>query len=232
LPVTGLIFAHRGSPRGSRDNTLDAFRAAIEAGADGLELDVHTTRDGRFVVHHDDAIDGALIAAMTADNAHQLARTAGYELPELADVIELARGRVRLDVELKAAGCERAVVKLFSDHGLSAADVIVTSFNAKVVARVVEFDADVLTGLLVEQATAADAIDTYFECGADVLAPRHDMVNGEFLREMEREEVVLLPWTVNDPGSMRWLFRAPSVLGIITDRVAEAVRVRAEAPSA
>jgi hypothetical protein len=57
------------------------------------------------------------------------------------------------------------------------------------------------------------------------------MVNGEFLKETEREEVVLLPWTVNDPGSMRWLFRAPMVLGIITDRVAEAVRVRSEMAS-
>lgn len=232
MPLNGLIFAHRGSTLGLRGNTIDAFRAAIDAGADGLELDVHVTRDGRLVVHHDDAIGGALIAAMTGDTAHQLARTAGFELPELADVIELAGGRVRLDVELKAAGCERAVVQLFADHGLSAADVLVTSFNAQVVARVVEIDADVLTGWLVEQATAADAIDTYFECGADVLAPRHDMVDGQFLREMEREEVVLLPWTVNDPGSMRWLFRAPSVLGIITDRVTEAVRVRAEAPSA
>ena len=86
-------------------------------------------------------------------------------------------------------------------------------------------------GWLVDQATTADAIDTYFECGADVLVPRHDMVDGEFLRETEREEVVLLPWTVNDPGSMRWLFRAPMVLGIITDRVAEAVRVRSEIAS-
>ena len=232
MSLNGLIFAHRGSTRGPRENTIGAFRTAIEAGADGLELDVHVTRDGHLVVHHDDAIGGALIAAMTGDAAHQLAQAAGFELPELADVIELARGRVRLDVELKAAGCERAVVKLFADHGLSAADVMVTSFNAKVVARVVEIDADVLTGLLVEQTTAAEAVDAYFECGADVLAPRHDMVDGEFLREMEREEVVLLPWTVNDPGSMRWLFKAPSVLGIITDRVAEAVRVRSEAPSA
>jgi glycerophosphoryl diester phosphodiesterase len=232
LPLNGLIFAHRGSTHGSRENTIDAFRAAIDAGADGLELDVHVTRDGRLVVHHDDSIGGAVIAAMTVEAARQQAKAVGFELPELADVVELARGRVRLDVELKAPGCEKAAVRLFADQGLSAADVMVTSFNAQVIAKVTEIDADVLTGWLVERATTADAIDTYFECGADVLVPRHDMVNGEFLREAEREEVVLLPWTVNDPGSMRWLFRAPAVLGIITDRVAEAVRVRAEVASA
>jgi glycerophosphoryl diester phosphodiesterase len=227
LPLNGLIFAHRGSTQHVRENTLDAFRAAIEAGADGIELDVHTTRDGRLIVHHDATIGDTAIAAVTGDAARQLARAAGYELPELAEVIELARGRVRLDVELKAAGCERSVVRLLAQHGLSAADVLVTAFDARAIATIVELDADLLTGLLVEDLAAADAIDRYFECGADVLAPRHDMVNGDFLREAEREEIPLLPWTVNDAGSIRWLLKSPHVLGIITDRVAEAVRVRA-----
>jgi glycerophosphoryl diester phosphodiesterase len=226
LPVNGLIFAHRGTTTTARENTLDAFKAAIDAGADGLELDVHATRDGKLVVHHGDDIGGALIAAATADAARELAQKAGYQLPELADVIDLARGRARLDVELKSAGCEKAVVKLLADQGLSAADVIVTSFNAKIVAKIIEIDADVLTGWLVESGTAANAIDTYFECGADVMSPRHDMVNADFLREAEREEVALLPWTVNDAGSMRWLLKSEAVLGIITDKVAEAVRVR------
>ena len=224
-----LIFAHRGSAQSFRENTLDAFRAAIAAGADGLELDIHATRDGQLVVHHDAAIGSARIAAMTGDAARQLARTTGFELPDLGEVIELARGRVRLDVELKAVGCEQAVVKLLAEQGLSAADVIITSFNAHVIARIANIDADVLTGLIVERISTAEAIDNYFECGADVLSPQHDMVNRDFLREAEREEVVLLPWTVNDPGSMRWLQRSTTVLGIITDRVGDAVRVRAEA---
>jgi glycerophosphoryl diester phosphodiesterase len=228
LAGNGLIFAHRGTATAARENTLGAFRAAIDAGADGLELDVHATSDGRLVVHHDDAIGGARIAAMNAAAARELTQAAGYELPELAEVIELARGRARLDVELKAAGCEKAVVKLIADHALSAADVIVTSFDAAIVKRIIDIDADVLTGWLVSSGSAAAAIDTYFECGADVLAPRHDLVSADFLREAEREEVALLPWTVNDAGSMRWLLRSNTVLGIITDRVTEAVRVRDE----
>jgi glycerophosphoryl diester phosphodiesterase len=229
LPLNGLIFAHRGLTTNARENTLDAFTAAIDAGADGLELDVHATSDGRLVVHHDDAIGGAVIAAMTADAARELAQRAGYALAELADVIEVARGRARLDLELKAAGCEKAVITLLADQGLSAADVIVTSFNARTVARIIEIDADVLTGWLVDSGTAAATIDTYIECGADVLAPRHDLVTADFLREAEKEEVALLPWTVNDAGSMRWLLKSETVLGMITDNVAEAVRVRSAA---
>jgi glycerophosphoryl diester phosphodiesterase len=139
----------------------------------------------------------------------------------------LARGRVRLDIELKAAGFERTLVRLLADHGLSAADVIVTSFDPKVVSRVTQIDADVLTGLLVEDTTTSRAIDLYFECGADVLAPRHDMVSPALLSEAEREEVMLLPWPVNDPVLMAQLFASNAVLGLITDAVAEAARVRA-----
>jgi glycerophosphoryl diester phosphodiesterase len=223
---TGLVFAHRGFAARAHENTLDAFRAAIDAGADGLELDVHVTRDGRLVVHHDNAIGGALLAATTADAARQLAAAAGYRLPELGDVIELARGRVRLDVELKAAGCERMALDLFADQGLTAADVIVTSFDAQVIAKVIAIDADVLTGWLVQKQPMDVAIDRYFECGADVLAPRHDMVDDALLAEAGREEVPLLPWTVNDPVAMRRLLSSSAVLGIITDRVDEAVRLR------
>jgi glycerophosphoryl diester phosphodiesterase len=228
VPLNGLIFAHRGHTAGAHENTIDAFRAAIDAGADGIEIDVHATRDGHLVVHHDDSIAGAHIAAMDRDAATRQALTQGYQLPELGDVIELARGRVRLNVELKSIGCEQAAVRAFADYGLSAADVLVTSFNAQVVARITDLDADVLTGWLVERRAMADAIDTYFECGADVLAPRHDILNGAFLAEATKEEIVLLPWTVNDAGSMRWLLRSEPVLGIITDRVSEAIRIRTE----
>ncbi len=47
------IIAHRGASGLAPENTLPAFRAAIEAGADGIELDVHLTRDGHLAVHHD-----------------------------------------------------------------------------------------------------------------------------------------------------------------------------------
>ena len=53
-----LVLGHRGSPRRARENTLEAFALAREDGADGVELDVHRTRDGGLVVHHDADIEG------------------------------------------------------------------------------------------------------------------------------------------------------------------------------
>ena len=53
MPDRPLRIAHRGMPRRLRENTLPSFAAALAAGADGIELDVHATSDGVVVVHHD-----------------------------------------------------------------------------------------------------------------------------------------------------------------------------------
>jgi glycerophosphoryl diester phosphodiesterase len=78
--VTGqgwpINLAHRGASAHAPENTLEAFRLAVESGAGGLELDVHLSRDGHVVVIHDPTLDrttnetGA-VAAMTLDELRQ-----------------------------------------------------------------------------------------------------------------------------------------------------------------
>jgi glycerophosphoryl diester phosphodiesterase len=76
-----LAFAHRGGAALRPENTIEAFDNGLSLGADGIEFDVHLSRDGVVVIHHDDTLDrttGARgpLAAMTAD---ELARVdAGY----------------------------------------------------------------------------------------------------------------------------------------------------------
>ena len=57
---TPLRIAHRGGSGLWPENTIEAFRNAIDLGADGLELDVHLSRDGVLVVHHDEALNPAI----------------------------------------------------------------------------------------------------------------------------------------------------------------------------
>jgi glycerophosphoryl diester phosphodiesterase len=77
-----LVIAHRGASAELPENTLPAFERAIELGADAIELDVHADGDGRLVVTHDPP-----------------RRRASY--PELADALDLMRGRIPAYVELK-----------------------------------------------------------------------------------------------------------------------------------
>src|SRR4029079_3148849 len=101
-----LVFAHRGGSALAPENTLDAFDNGLALGADGLELDVHLSRDGRVVVHHDRTLDRttALTGPIAARDAEVLERAG---VPALDDV--LARYRdARIIVELKVNSREMA----------------------------------------------------------------------------------------------------------------------------
>jgi glycerophosphoryl diester phosphodiesterase len=94
-----LVFAHRGGSALAPENTLAAFDNGLRLGADGLELDVHLSRDGVVVVHHDRTLDRTttLRGAIAARTAAELERA---DVPSLAVV--LARHRdARVIVELK-----------------------------------------------------------------------------------------------------------------------------------
>ena len=101
-----LVFAHRGGGALAPENTIAAFANAVALGADGIELDVHLSRDGVVVVHHDETVDrttpghGA-VAGLTAS---ELAR---LDVPALADVLAKFRD-TRVIVELKVNSRELA----------------------------------------------------------------------------------------------------------------------------
>ncbi len=94
-----LVFAHRGGAALARENTLDAFEHAVALGADGVELDVRVSRDGRVVVHHDQTLDRTttLRGPVNRVEADELSRAG---VPELAAVLRVCRA-VRVIVELK-----------------------------------------------------------------------------------------------------------------------------------
>src|SRR5262249_51516845 len=128
MPKT-LNIAHRGDSKSHPENTLAAFRAAVEIGVDMCELDVQLTRDGALVVIHDDTVnrttDGkGAVADLTLDEIRKLdagARFAGgargERIPTLEEVFSATRGRCGLNVELKVAGAERKVAQLIRATG-------------------------------------------------------------------------------------------------------------------
>ena len=166
-----VVVAHAGGRSDATPNTLEAFGHAISLGVDLIEFDVRRTADGELVVHHDDAISGRRLATMTYLASAQCAEAAGYTLPRLREVLELAAGRVKLDVELKEIGSETTVLRLLADCGFRPADVVVTSFEGAAIAAVKAASADTRTGLLVYDVTGAQALELFRKSGADFLAP-------------------------------------------------------------
>ena len=100
--------AHRGASAERPENTLPAFELAIVQRADVVECDVRATSDGALLLLHDATVNRTTsgtgeLRAMTAAQARELDAGEGQRIPELGDVLALAAGRVRVNVNLKEA---------------------------------------------------------------------------------------------------------------------------------
>src|SRR4051794_650940 len=127
-----LRIAHRGMPRRLTENTLPSFAAAIAAGADGIELDVHATADGVVIVHHDPTLAGREISLTPCRELQALELAPGVHVPTLSDVCSLIGGAAELFVEIKGNGIEMLVVEALSDYDGPAA---IHSFDHALIGR-------------------------------------------------------------------------------------------------
>lgn len=131
------IIAHRGGNGYQPENTLAAFRKALELGVDAIELDVHILRTGELVVIHDIMVnrttDGeGYVADFTFNELRKLDAGQGEKVPTLNEVIELVNRQVPIIVELKAVGTGKPLATLLNDYlakGWQKEDFEVISFN-------------------------------------------------------------------------------------------------------
>ena len=160
-----LILAHRGVSSQCPENTLAAFRRAIEIGADGIELDVHRSKDGQLVVCHDETVDRTtdgkgVIQEMTVQELSRLDAGGWFNpsfkeerIPLLEEVLELlAPTSLQLNIELKTdyyfyPGIEEDTYALILAHGMED-QVILSSFNHHTVLRFQGIAPKVRTGIL------------------------------------------------------------------------------------
>ena len=143
-----INLAHRGASKMAPENTMEAFRLGIEAGAGGLELDVHLTRDGRVVVIHDPTVDrttggtGA-VAEMTLDELRALDaghrfnpddgadfpyRGRNVRVPTLAEVLRVFPGVVvNIDMKADRPAIEASVLRVLREAGAGGRALVVSS---------------------------------------------------------------------------------------------------------
>jgi glycerophosphoryl diester phosphodiesterase len=215
MTVTPLRIAHRGMPRRERENTLPSFAAAIAAGADGIELDVHSTADGVVVVHHDPVIPGGMAIASTGwrDLQHE-ASVHDVQVPTLAEVCDLVEDHVELFVEIKGSGIERQVVAALAGHrGPSA----IHSFDHDAISRLSALDRRLRLGLLFEE-RPPDVTSILAAAGATDAWPHHTLVDGALVDAVHRMGGRVIAWTVNNQRDIARL-AALGVDGLCTDDV-------------
>jgi len=162
IPV--IIEAHRGDSANAPENTLSAFRRALDLGADSIELDVHPALDGTLMVIHDSTLDRTTngTGAIQTKTVEQLRRLdagawfatefAGEKIPSLEEVFTLLAGsRTNLNIEIKASppgfNVPRALVNLLRRFGKER-DYIVSSFNLQALLEVRKIEPKITLALI------------------------------------------------------------------------------------
>lgn len=204
-PRRPAIVGHRGASAHAPENTLGAFRRAIEDGAQLLECDVHLSADGHVVVMHDETIDRTAAAGsplrtgalgeLTRAELEQVVLEGGERVPFLDQLLDLAT--VPLFIEVKAAAAAQAVAALLGalppDAPAAASTVI--SFHAEALAEI-RRGADVPVSYLVAQVTE-DAVATARELGAAGIGPSVDGLSLRAAAALREAGLSINPWTVN-----------------------------------
>ncbi len=227
-----LIFGHRGASAYAPMNTIPAFELAYQQGADGIELDVHLSKDGQLIVLHDFTVDHTtngtgMANTMTLADLKQLdagfkfgAQFQGTRIPTLDEVFEAVGSKLLINVEIKSIteetdGVEQVTADCIQRHHLESS-IIVSSFNPLALKRFRAILPEVAIGYLFapDYTFYPEVMDTLPH---EALHPYHEAIDALLVEKARQAGQTINTWTVNDPAQAAKL-RAMGVQGIITDK--------------
>ena len=201
-----LILGHRGASSAHPENTLEAFAAAYEGGAQGLEFDVRGDANNVPVLSHDRSLqrragDARNVDELTVAELKTLDVGQGYKIPTFAEALTLAGGRGFLDIEVKQAGIEREILEAVKGYrgqwGISC-------FDWDCLATFRSLDRDVKLWLL-----AINFSDSLFETASKLgtvgIAMHHSQLNEATMAQAANAGLSVIAWTVNDAAEAQRL---------------------------
>jgi glycerophosphoryl diester phosphodiesterase len=216
-----IAISHRGLRATATENSISAFDAAIEAGAEAIELDVHASGDGVIYVHHDPVftIDGTTIAFAAADSSViSKAKLADDQpIPTLDQTLEAIGMRARVFIEIKARGIESDVTRCLRRHFDGYDNYAVHAFDHRVVKRMLELLPTVRTGIL-QVAYPIDSCSAMRAAGATDLWQHVDFIDARLVSDVRSCGGRMIAWTANSRTQWESL-SALGVDGICTDHI-------------
>jgi len=218
-----LILAHRGFSGMYPENTILAFEKAFEIGADGIELDVHASKDGQLVIMHDNKVERTtngkgLIGTMTWSEIQELDAGQGEHVPLLEDVISLCKQHDKfLNIEVKGLGIQEKIVELLHKYDFID-NVLVSSFMHVQLPPFKKLDPRIKIAILIAKVSPRILTSTIAKfTGADAINPEYTTCTDKFLKTARKKNYTVYPWTCDDVDFAKKLALA-GVAGIITNR--------------
>ena len=203
-----ILTGHRGAAKLEPENTLLSIQKAIDLGVDQIEIDVHLTRDEHLVVIHDTTVDrttdgqGA-IADFTLAEAKQLDAGKGEHIPTLQEVIDLVRGKVILQIELKGPNTAEPVVRAVEHNGMEN-EVLLTSFVHERLRETRELNPNLRLGALWAD-PPPDACEQAIDMGAEAIHIQHLNIDAELVDKAHAHGLMIRAW---NPDTVEEIQRA------------------------
>ncbi len=226
--------AHRGSHSTCPENTIAAVLAAVADGADGIEIDVHATRDRVVVVHHDFSprgkasdrlLESRQIADLTFAETQMFDLGGGERMPSLRDLLDAVDGQARLYIEIKGAKVENQLAVAFRS---AAPDVALHSFDHRIIRRMAKLSPHIQRGVL-QASYMLDNCAALKSASATDLWQRWELIDADLVNEVHSCGGRVVAWTANEERDWDQL-AAAGVDAICTDEVARLMRWRGPTP--
>jgi len=224
--------AHRGYSKEYPENTMLAFRKAIEVGCDAIELDVHQSKDGHMMIFHDEELlrttqISGYIRDFTAQELQNMDASLLFKgihennrIPTLEEYFEFIRGqKITTVIELKNnvfayPDMEEKIIEMVKHYDL-AEYVILCSFSRNSILKCHHIEPQIETALITDYWLQRGG-SIAKSLGATYIHPRHIFLQPWSVREMKQAGILIQPWTVDNRRRMKSLIRS-GVHGIITN---------------
>jgi len=218
-----LLIAHRGANKDAPENTLKAFKKAIELKADYVEFDVHGSKDHEIVIMHDaDTFrttgHKGKIEEMTLRELKELDCGEGEQIPTLQELIEVAKGKIGLQCEIKAEGIAEKVIEILRGANLIDSTII-SSFKHDELIKIKKIEPQAKLAPLILGIRKNKTIREAIEYGFYAIHPLYKFAKEKFINAAHENNLKINVWTVDDRDTMEELVNR-SVDGIITNDVA------------
>ncbi len=234
------IICHRGYSSRYPENTMLAFRKAVQTGADGIETDVHLTKDGEVVIIHDERVDRTtngtgFVKDMTLRELRKLNAASAYagggiqRIPTLEEFFAfLEPTAMSVNVELKTGmfdypGLEEKVWALTEQYHLQNR-IIFSSFHGQSLLRMKAVSSTAPCGLLTD-GKLVNPHRTIEDLGLQAIHPWFLRLNQSVVRQLQARKIQINSYTPNTAGALSWLI-SQNITSVITNYPERAMALR------
>lgn len=233
-----VVIAHRGASAYYPENTMAAFRGALEMNAEMIELDVMMSKDGVPVVFHDATLDdhtngSGNIGDYTLDELRKLdagswfdSTFAGEKIPTLEEVLAYSSGKIALNIEIKTeavtdeveGGVEQKSLELVRKYGMEN-HVLFSSFDYRAVEHIKTLDSKMPAAILYEKKQSQKLLPSELlkKYEADAFNCSYRQLNTRRFKDVRENNIPVFVYTVDKPSQMRKLLKM-NVSGIFTNK--------------